>query len=168
MRCIATILAVSMFALAGCEDAKAPSAANATDASAPGNQAGAGEPDESGPEIIVSNAWVQLPVVPGRPGAAYFNVTGNRSAIVEQITSPAAARLELHQTLKEGNVARMEKFDVLAVGKGQTIAFEPGGKHVMMFDLKPEVRAGQTVPLTFDLQSAPPVTVEAEVRSAGE
>ena len=29
------------------------------------------------PEVTVENAWVQLPVIPGRPGAAYFTLVSN-------------------------------------------------------------------------------------------
>jgi len=48
------------------------------------------------------------------------------------------------------------------------LAFAPGGRHAMLFDIDPTLRGGDTVPLVFTFDPAPPVTVEAEVRSAGD
>ncbi len=50
---------------------------------------------------------------------------------------------------------------------GGQMKFEPGGRHAMLFDIDPAVRAGDKIPLTFTFEPAPPVTVEAEVRAAG-
>jgi copper(I)-binding protein len=45
------------------------------------------------------------------------------------------------------------------------LVFEPGGRHAMLFGIDKSVKPGGTVPLTFAFNTAPPVTVEAEVRS---
>jgi copper(I)-binding protein len=38
----------------------------------------------------------------------------------------------------------------------------------MLFEIRPGLAAGQTVPLTFRFEGAPEVTVQAEVRAPGD
>ena len=54
---------------------------------------------------------------------------------------------------------------------GQPVKLAPGGLHIMMFDLKQTLKAGERVPLTLSVQptgaasgAATTVTIEAEVR----
>jgi copper(I)-binding protein len=38
----------------------------------------------------------------------------------------------------------------------------------MLFGIGPSVKAGDRIPITFSFNVAPPITVEAEVRAAGD
>ena len=53
----------------------------------------------------------------------------------------------------------------LTVPKGETIKFEPGGKHVMAFELSPELKPGATTEMTLTIaggdKASFPVRVEA-------
>jgi copper(I)-binding protein len=48
------------------------------------------------------------------------------------------------------------------------LVFEPGGRHAMLFGIAPRVKPGDRIPITFSFNVAPPITVEAEVRAAGD
>ena len=52
----------------------------------------------------------------------------------------------------------------------QTVSLKPGGFHIMLVDIKRELKAGERVPLRFTLQDRRGVTstleVDAEVRAA--
>lgn len=120
------------------------------------------------PRVAVEDAAVMLPVLPGRPGSAYFVLrTNNDPTRLTGVTSPRIGRIELHETVTEGSVARMRPLRDTSFGPDEPLSFAAGGRHAMLFDIDPQLRAGATIPLTFTFEPAPPVTVEAEVRAAG-
>jgi periplasmic copper chaperone A len=144
MRLLHFALAAAAFALAGCDS----------------------KPSE--PSVTVEEVWVQLPAIPGRPGAAYFTLTANGdSPRLMSVSSPRIQKIELHDTMMKGSMAKMRPMQN-AVFEGGKLAFAPGGKHAMLFGIDPGLKARDKIPLTFTLEPAPPVTVEAEVRAFGE
>jgi copper(I)-binding protein len=127
--------------------------------------AGCGQPAELGAD----HAWVRLPAVAGRPGAAYFTIHGGAQAdTLLAVSTPAALRSELHQTTDRGGVKSMQPTrDVPVPAKG-TLEFAPGGRHVMLFDLGPGVKTGTRVPLSLAFASGKKLDVQAEVVGAGD
>lgn len=119
-------------------------------------------------ELGASDAWVRLPAVTGRPGAAYFNVQGGGQATsLLAVSTPAAIRAELHEMKHEGGMMTMAEMKDVAIPAGAIVKFEPGGKHVMLYDISPSVRAGIKIPLRLAFADGKTVEVEAEVRAAG-
>jgi copper(I)-binding protein len=118
-------------------------------------------------EPAVEEAWIRLPAANGQPGAAYFRLEGNiEGTRLTGITSPLIRRVELHETVERKGISRMEKRKDVEFPSRGALVFEPGGRHAMLFGIGRSVVAGGTVPLTFSFNTAPPVTVDAEVRTA--
>lgn len=117
---------------------------------------------------VVSNAWVRLPAVPGRPAAAYFTLAGGAAddALVS-VSTPAAKRTELHESMEHGGVMSMTPIENVPLGAGAAMDFAPGGKHVMLFDVSPDLAAGGTAELTVTFRDAPAVTVSAALVAPG-
>ena len=113
------------------------------------------------PQVTVEEAVVTLPAVPGRPGAAYFTLESEAPASLVAVASPRAARIELHE-------AGMRPAARFALRSGESLRFEPGGRHAMLFGLDPALRPGERLALTFTFEGAPPATAEAEVRGPGD
>jgi copper(I)-binding protein len=123
------------------------------------------------PAVTVSDAWVQLPAVKGRPGAAYFKLASNNDPTkLVGVTSPRIERIELHDTVEEGGVSRMRKLtpDELVFPKDLEMSFAPGGRHAMLLGIDPALRPGDRITLTFTVEPMAPVSVEVEVRAFGE
>ncbi len=119
---------------------------------------------------IVSDAWVRLPAVPGRPAAAYATIQSGGSAdhVLVAVTSPAIARAELHESMAgHGGMMSMQPIDRVAIGRG-VVTFAPGGRHVMLFGVSGDLRPGGTVPLTFRFADKEAVTVDAKLVGAGD
>ena len=127
--------------------------------------AGCGQPAELG----AKDAWVRLPAVAGRPGAAYFTLHGGAQAdILLAVSTPAALRSELHETTDQAGVKSMNPTrDVPVPAKG-TVEFAPGGRHVMLFDLGPNVKPGGRIPLALVFASGKKLEVQAQVVGAGD
>ncbi|MDT9599778.1 copper chaperone PCu(A)C [Sphingosinicella rhizophila] len=120
------------------------------------------------PRVSVEDIWVRLPAAPGRPAAAYFTATATtKDEAIVAVSSPAA-KVEMHETVTEGTMSMMRPLSVASFAGEDRIRFEPGGKHLMLFGLDPKLRPGEKIPLSFRFRSAPPVTVQAELKALGE
>lgn len=121
------------------------------------------------PVLYVDKAWVRLPAVPENPGAAYFTVHGGPNADqLIRVTSAVAIRTELHDVVTENGVTKMvpmEKVDVPAL---EDVEFKPGGKHVMLFDLRRNLKAGETMRLDFIFASGEQIYVDAPMVAPGQ
>jgi len=114
----------------------------------------------------VSNAWIRLPVVAGRPAALYATIAGGAMADrLIAVEGPKPARFELHATKAENGVMRMVPLVGLPVNTGQKIELKPGAMHVMVFGL-PDTKPDSRVPLTFVFEKAGRVAVSAHAMSA--
>jgi len=127
--------------------------------------AGCGKPAELGAD----KAWARLPAVAGRPGAAYFTIRGGAQAdTLLAVSTPAALRAELHETMDHQGVKSMQPTrDVPVPAKGE-IVFAPGGRHVMLFDLGPGVKPGTRIPLALAFASGKKLELQAQVVGAGD
>ncbi|MBA2936047.1 copper chaperone PCu(A)C [Sphingomonas sp. CGMCC 1.13654] len=122
-------------------------------------------------KLSADQAWVRLPAVAGHPGAGYLTIHGGPEAErLLAVESPAAGSTELHESMKmgPGGMTGMQRLDGLDVSANGTVAFAPGGNHVMMFGLSPSLRPGGTVPFSVRFAKGPPLTVEAKVVGAGD
>ena len=120
-------------------------------------------------QLGVEDAWVRLPAVSSRPGAAYFTVKGGSEATsLLGVSSPAAVRTELHEMKHENGMMTMSPLKDVAIPAGATVKFEPGGKHVMLYDISPEVHAGGKIPLRLAFANGKTIEVEAELRAPGQ
>lgn len=114
----------------------------------------------------VEGAWVRLPAAAGRPAAGYLKVHGRGQAdALVAASSPRAERIELHDMVMEGGVMRMRQKGEFAVPASGELAFVPGGAHLMLFGLSPEVKPGDRIPLTLSFRSGAKVETMAEARS---
>ena len=114
----------------------------------------------------VTGAWLRLPAVSGRPAAAYFTVTSATADRLLAVTTPAAARTELHESKMAGGAMTMAPVAQVAVAAGRPAVLKPGGLHLMLYGLKPDIRPGARIPLTLRFANAGTVSVEAEARAA--
>jgi len=127
--------------------------------------AGCGKPAELG----AKHAWVRLPAVAERPGAAYFTLQGGAQAdTLLAVSTPAALRAELHETMDTNGVKSMQPTRDVALPAKGTLAFAPGGRHVMLFDLGPNVKPGTRIPLSLAFASGRKLELQAEVVGAGD
>jgi periplasmic copper chaperone A len=52
----------------------------------------------------------------------------------------------------------------VALPAGQSVELKPGGLHVMLINLTGPIEPGSTIEITLDFETAPDLTVTAEVR----
>lgn len=122
------------------------------------------------PKPAITDARVNLPAATGRPGAAYFTIKGGPQEMrLMSVTSPAAARIELHDMVMKGGMTSMVTLDAgVAVPAGGEVSFAPAGKHAMLFDVNPKLKLGDTVKLRFTYADGFAIDAEAKVLAPGD
>jgi copper(I)-binding protein len=118
-------------------------------------------------ELTIEHPWARA-TAPSQPnGAAYMAVTNDGPADrIVGAASPVAARVELHtHDMDNAGVMRMRQVEAIELPTGETTALEPGGLHVMLFDLESHLVEGETFPLTLTLENAGAVELEVQVEA---
>jgi copper(I)-binding protein len=118
------------------------------------------------PPVSVSDARVRW--LPGSlPKAGYFSLTSHASKPLRLVgaTSPAFAAVMLHQSVEEAGVAHMVGVDAVTLDPGHSIAFSPGGYHLMLMDSKQTLHIGDEVPITLRFSDGQ--TLEAPFKVVG-
>ena len=127
--------------------------------------AGCGSPRQ----LTVSDAWVRLAAVKNRPAAAYFTVHGGAApATLIAVSSDVAIRTEMHQSMTTGTMASMAPLARVAVPAGTDVAFAPGGRHAMLFDVNPGIKAGSKMTLTLSFANGDRIPLAVDVVGAGD
>jgi len=120
--------------------------------------------------VSVSKPWVRATVAGQSVASAYMDITAGANAALVGIASPVAARAELHTMTMDGGVMRMRPLARLDLPAGKTVNLKPGGFHVMLIDIRRELKAGERVPLTLTVEDSrgakSTLKIEADVRAA--
>lgn len=103
--------------------------------------------------VDVKDAWVRATVAQQKSTGAYMQLTAETDARVVEVRSPIAGVVKVHEMALDKDVMRMRELSGgLALPAGKLVELKPGGHHVMMMDLKGQVKAGDVVPLTLVLE----------------
>lgn len=129
-----------------------------------GDEAAEAAPD-SKPGLSIADGKLVLNAVEGRPAAAYFTVTNNGEDNTEIVGAyiEGAERSEMHET----RGGTMSQVDALPIAAGETIAFEPGGKHVMAFGVMGALGPGEESEITLTFAGGDKVSAPLAVEKMG-
>jgi copper(I)-binding protein len=106
------------------------------------------------------------PTAPGGTGVVYMIVM-NHGAADDDLTglsTPVADKAEMHRSITENGVSRMDAVADLPVKANEAATFGPGGLHVMLMGLKQPLKLGDSFPLTLNFAKAGVVTVTVSVQ----
>jgi len=118
--------------------------------------------------LTVTNAWSRTTPPGVTVGVVYFtlkNDTGKSDRLLK-ISSPIAAKVQVHRTEIQDGMARMREVAVLHVDANQSVEFAPNGMHVMLMGLKKPLVEGQKFQLDLLFEVAGPRKVQVVVRKS--
>jgi periplasmic copper chaperone A len=129
---------------------------------------GVGACSEKPQQLTAGAGSVRLPAVKGQPGAAYFTIRGGPTADrLVLVTADFAVRSEMHESMKSGGMMSMKPLaSGIDIPAGGTVEFKPGGLHVMLFDIRPDLAPPGPMPLNLRFASGTTLTIDARVKSA--
>ncbi len=115
--------------------------------------------------VAIHDAWANATIGNSPNSAAYMTieVAGDRADRLIEASSPLAAKVQLHNHIMEGGVAKMRPVDAVEVSPGAPIVLQPGGLHIMLIGLKQPLVEGAQLPLTLTFETAGKVELEVPV-----
>ncbi|WP_158241451.1 copper chaperone PCu(A)C [Novosphingobium sp. TH158] len=124
-------------------------------------------PKSTAKGVTIQEARLVLPLVSGNPGAVYFNLV-NEGEAPQKLMSVDVTGVEMtmvHETIDTGGVAKMQTAQNVVVPAQGSLAFEPGGKHVMVMGLSPDLKPNTRTVLTINFDTGDKASVELPVIS---
>jgi hypothetical protein len=113
--------------------------------------------------VEISDAWARA-TPPGQDvGAAYMNLKSDRAAKLIGASTPVADSVEFHEMSMNNGVMKMRMLETVALPAGKIVKLAPGGFHLMLFDLKKPLTAGETIAIELTLKDAKGKTTKQKV-----
>ncbi|TLY49620.1 MAG: copper chaperone PCu(A)C [Gammaproteobacteria bacterium] len=105
--------------------------------------------------LVIEGAWIRNAPPGAMMLAGYASVRndGDAAVIVTAADSADFASVSLHESIEEGGVVRMRALDRVEIKPGASVAFAPGGKHLMLMRPKHELKPGDSVKIHLSTNS---------------
>ena len=119
-------------------------------------------------QVTVTDPWIRGTVPQQMATGAFMQLKSAKDVKLVEARSPIAGVVEIHEMKLENNVMRMRAVPELDLPAGRTVELKPGGYHVMLMDLKQQMKEGEVVPVTLVVESAgkrETIEVKAKVRA---
>jgi copper(I)-binding protein len=118
-------------------------------------------------QTTVNEAWIRGTVPQQKATGLFAEITSAHGGRLLSASSPVAGVVEIHEMAMEGDVMKMRALPGgLTLPAGKAVALSPGGYHVMLMDLKRQLKAGDTVPVTLVVEGADKRRETVEVKAA--
>lgn len=128
--------------------------------------------------VTISKPWARTTASGAANGAVYFTMRTNAgdSLTAAAVDAKVAAKAELHETMQSGesmntastmtgsSMMSMQPVTAIDLPKGTDVVLQPGGYHVMLFDLAEPLTAGRTIKVTLTFAKAGTKIVDVPVR----
>jgi len=121
-------------------------------------------------DLVITQAWSRATPSGAKVAGGYLTVENKGSAADKLIggSGDVAGRVEFHEMAMDGGVMKMRPLDQgLVIEPGKTVKLAPGGYHMMLMDLKTQLKQGDKVPLTLQFEKAGKVNVSLDVQGVG-
>ena len=103
-------------------------------------------------QTTVKDPWVRGTVAGQKATGMFGQVTSTTGGKLVAASSPMAGVVEIHEMAMDGNVLKMRAVSGLELPAGKAVDLKPGGYHVMLMDLKQELKPGDAVPVTLVIE----------------
>ena len=100
-------------------------------------------------QVTVKDAWVRATVAQQKATGAFMQLQSAQNAKLISAQSPVAGGVDVHEMAMAGGVMNRRAVPNLALPAGKAVDLKPGSYHVMLMDLKGQVKDGDTVPVTL-------------------
>jgi copper(I)-binding protein len=104
--------------------------------------------------VTIEGAWARATVPNQAATGAFMRLTAQKDVVLTGARSPVAGIVEVHEMTMDKDIMRMRAAGRVPLRAGQTIELKSGGLHIMMMDLKKQIKAGESVPLTLSFEAA--------------
>jgi hypothetical protein len=117
--------------------------------------------------LSVSDAWIRA-MPAGIPSGGYFTLHNGtaKDVVLTGASTPACGSLMLHKSEMTGGMSSMHHVDEVNVPAGGSIAFAPGGYHLMCMQATAAITPGAHVAVTLSFKDGSKLFASFPVRNA--
>ena len=116
-------------------------------------------------QITVERAWARATVPNQTATGAFMILIPQKDLLLTGASSPTAGVVELHEMKMDKDIMRMRPSGDMPLKAGQSVELKSGGLHIMMMDLKRQLKAGDVVPLTLTFKAVDGSILQREVKA---
>jgi copper(I)-binding protein len=120
--------------------------------------------------IIVKDPFTRATPAGANTGGAFMTLsnTGQEADRLISASSPAAEKTELHETVDDNGVMKMEpRPEGWQIPADGTLELKPGGKHIMLIGLTAPLEAGKKIQMTLNFEKAGAKAIDVPVQALG-
>ena len=116
-------------------------------------------------QTTFADAWIRGTVAQQKASGLFARLTSAQGARLVSVSTPVAGLVEIHEMSMAGDVMKMRALPSgLVLPAGKAVELKPGGYHVMLMDLKQQLKVGDTVTVTWVLEGADKKRETVEVK----
>jgi copper(I)-binding protein len=116
-------------------------------------------------QTTVKDPWVRGTVANQKATGMFAQITSGSGGKLVSVASPVAGVVEIHEMVMDGSVMKMRAIPGLELPAGKAVDLKPGGYHVMLMDLKKDLKPGDSVPVTLVVEGADKKRETIEVKA---
>jgi periplasmic copper chaperone A len=121
-------------------------------------------------DLVITQAWSRATPNGAKTGGSYLTIENKGSAPDKLIGASAdvAGSIQVHEmSMTDGTMKMRPLENGLAIEPGKTVKLAPGGYHLMMMDLKNQLKQGDKLAITLEFEKAGKVPVSFDVMGVG-
>jgi len=119
-------------------------------------------------QVTVKDPWVRATVPQQTATGAFMQLSSPTDARLVAASSPVAGMAELHESKMDKGVMKMLAVSGVEIPAGKGAELRPGGYHLMLMNLKRQMKEGEIIPITLVVEGKDKkrqtVEVKAKVR----
>ena len=121
-------------------------------------------------QVEIDKAWARATAPGAEVAGGYMTIRnrGNRADRMVGASSPAAARVEMHVHVRDGEVIKMRQVPGYDVPASGSFELKPGGAHLMFVRIARPLKEGDKVPVKLRFEKAGEVSAEFHVGRLGD
>jgi copper(I)-binding protein len=117
-------------------------------------------------QVAVKDPWIRATVPEQKSTGAFMQLTSPSGTRLVEVRSTAAKVVEIHEMAMDSNVMKMRAVTGVDLPAGKAVELKPGGYHVMLLDLKAQIKDGDSVPITLVFEGKDKKRETVEVKAA--
>lgn len=104
------------------------------------------------PAITILDAYAPASMIGSMMGVGFMKITNHSASDCDLVgaSSSVSKSVELHEHQNDNGVMKMRQVKKVTIAKDHTIAFAPGGLHLMLIDLNGPLIPNQTFNVSLD------------------
>src|SRR6266568_8486292 len=130
----------------------------------------AGAEEVKAGDLVISQAWSRATPNGAKIAGGYLTIENKGSAPDRLIggSGEIAGKVEVHEMAMNDGVMTMRPLDKgLTIEPGKIVKLAPGGYHLMLMDLKNQLKQGDQVAVTLEFEKAGKVALSLDVQGVG-